>query len=220
MKTKIVLVIMMVFFTSVLFTHNVYSKPYVRIVGNGDPDFIPVHPPQSPDVVIIQQVTFDPNNIATYIYNKGIFNQDLSISNTPGLQWPKGSGKFACFTAGLSMAAKINGQLRQAMASYKGEFAPGYVDGVGGMVLTDSRFRVYKIKAGDNAGNNPDYAQWGDMVPFGAPYIDMNNNQQWDPGVDLPGIKDAEQTIFVCLTDGFPEEHSLGEGFGGGTPPP
>ena len=199
--------------------HTAYSKPDVRIIGIDDPDFIPVHPPQSPDVVIIQQVTFDPNNIATYIYNKGIFNQDKSLTNTPGLQWPKGSGKFACFTAGLSMAAKINGQLREAMASYAGEYVQGYIDGIGGPVMTDSRFRVYKIKSIDNAGTNPDYAQWGNMIPFGAPYIDKNNNHQWDPGVDIPGIKDAEQTIFVCLTDGFPEEHSLGEGFGGGTPP-
>ena len=39
------------------------------------------------------------------------------------------------------------------------------------------------------------------------------------PEIDKPGIKDAEQTLFACLTDGFPEEHSLGEGFRGGTPP-
>ena len=198
-------------FASVLF-----AKPDARIVGKGDAGFIVV-PPQTD--VIIQQVTFDPNNIATYIYNKGIFNQDLSLSNTPGLQWPKGSNKFACFTAGLSISAKINGQLRQAMASYGGEYAQGYIDGIGGPVMTDSRFRVYRIQSGDNAGTNPDYAQWGDMVPFGAPYVDVNGNHQYDPGIDKPGIKDAQQTVFVCLTDGFPEEHTVGEGFGGGTPP-
>jgi len=212
MKTKIILITIITIIASVI-----YSKPDARIVEKGDAGFI-VAPPQT-DVVIIQQVTFDPNNIATYIYNKGIFNQDLSIFNTPGLEWPKGSGKFACFTAGLCIAAKINGQLREAMASYKGEYAPGYIDGIGGPVMTDSRFRVYKIQAGDNAGTNLDYANWGDMVPFGAPYVDVNGNHQYDPGIDKPGIKDAEQTIFACLTDGFPEEHTVGEGFGGGTLP-
>ncbi len=212
MKTKIIFITMITLLASVI-----YSKPDVRVLEKGDAGFI-IAPPQT-DVVIIQQVTFEPNNISTYIYNKGIFNQDLSLPNTPGLQWPINSGKFACFTAGLSISAMINGQLRQAMASYKGEYAPGYIDGIGGPALTDSRFRVYRIQAGDNAGINPDYADWGDMVPFGAPYIDVNGNHQYDPGIDKPGIKDAQQTIFVCLTDGFPEEHTVGEGFGGGTQP-
>ena len=57
------------------------------------------------------------------------------------------------------------------------------------------------------------------MIPFGAPYVDKNNNGQYDPGIDKPGIKNAEQTLFGCLTDGFPETHSVGEGFGGGTLP-
>ena len=205
--------------TSFLFTQIVYSKPDVRILGNVNPGFVSVHTSQTSDVVIIQQVLFDPNNISTYIYNKGIFNQDLSLSNTPGLQWPINSGKFACFTAGLCISAKITGELRQAMASYSGEYAQGYVNGIGGPALRDSTFRVYKIKRGDNQYNNPDYAQWGNMVPFGAPYIDVNNNNQYEPGIDTPGIRNAKQVIFVCLTDGFPEEHSIGEGFGGGTLP-
>lgn len=207
----------MVLLTSVMLTSQLFSKPDVRLVSNNDKGFI-IHPPQTQDVVIIQQVLFDPNNIRTYVYNKGIFNQDLSLSNTPGLQWPAGSGKFACFTAGLCISAKINGQLRQAMASYSGEYAQGYINGIGGPALRDSTFRVYKITEGDTI-TNPDYAQWGNMVPFGAPYIDKNANHQYDPGVDEPGIKNAKQVIFVCLTDGFPEEHTIGEGFGGGTLP-
>jgi len=218
MKTKIIFITIITLIASVI-----YSKPDVRVLEKGDAGFI-IAPPQT-DVVTIQQVLLDPNNIATFVYNKGIFNQDLRAANTPGLEWPKNSnpypsqGTFACFTAGLSISAMINGQLKQAMASYNGEYAQGYIDGIGGLALTDSRFRVYKIQAGDNAGTNPDYADWGDMVPFGAPYIDVNGNHQWDPGIDKPGIKNAQQTIFVCLTDGFPEEHTVGEGFGGGTPP-
>ncbi|MBC8489223.1 MAG: hypothetical protein H8D45_24645, partial [Bacteroidetes bacterium] len=217
MKVKVLIIFVLT--NLVLFTPLVYSKADVRIIENGNPGFTITPKQYNPDVVIIQQVTFDPNRMSTYIYNKGIFNQDLSLSNTPGLEWPKGSNKFACFTSGLSIAAKVNGELREAMASYSGEYADGYINGIGGLALRDSRFRVYKIQEGDNASNNLDYAQWGDMIPFGAPYVDKNENGQYDPGIDVPGIKDAKQTIFACLTDGFPEEHSLGEGFGGGTPP-
>jgi hypothetical protein len=177
-----------------------------------------------PDVVI-QQVLFDPNNISTWIYNMGIFDQDLRVSNTPGFEWPKGSGKFAIFTAGLCTACYINyngtPQLREAMCSYKGEYAPGYISNAGSVpvAMTDSRFKIYKIKRGDNATNNPDWLNWQLMVPFGAPFIDVNHNGVFEPFIDTPGVKGAKQTLFACLTDGFIEEHKLGEGFGGGTAP-
>lgn len=171
--------------------------------------------------ITIQRVTLDGNNISSYFYNSGIFNQNFGSSNAPGFEWVKGTGKTACFTAGLSMSCLINGNLRQAMNSFRGELAPGYVvlENNNPVAKTDSRFRVYRIKSSDNANNNPDYAQWGDMVPYGAPYFDVNNNGSYDPGIDKPGVKDASVTLFACLTDGFPEEHKVGEGFGGGTLP-
>jgi hypothetical protein len=195
----------------------VYSKPRsgnYPIPNNIAPPRNPV-----PDVVI-QQVELNPNNISSWFYNTGIFNQDLRATNHPGLMWPKGSGKYACFTAGLSIGAYYNNQLREAMCSYAGEYGPGYVNNSGSepVAVTDSRFRIYKVTSTSN-NNEPDYAQWGDMVPFGAPYDDVNNNHQYDPGVDRPGRKDAAMTLFACLTDGFPETHTSGEGFGGGTLP-
>lgn len=34
---------------------------------------------------------------------------------------------------------------------------------------------------------------------FGAPFYDINSNNQWDPGVDEPGLANADQVIwFVC----------------------
>jgi len=104
------------------------------------------------------------------------------------------------------------------MASYKGEFAPGYV--LNGVPFTNANFKLYKIKRGDNSGNNPDYANWPLMIPYGAPYIDVNNNHQYDPGIDSIGIRNAVQVIFICMTDGFASTHSSGEGFGGGITSP
>src|SRR5690606_20401960 len=45
------------------------------------------------------------------------------------------------------------------------------------------------------------------------------NNGVYDRGVDKPGVKGATETVFVCVTDGFPEQHNSSEGFGGGTLP-
>ena len=221
MKTKILFIISITLAT-VLYSSKVYSKPERRLIDkSNNPCFILSQKRFESDVVPIQQVKFYPNNLATYIWNKGIFNQDISIANNPrpGLELGNGTGRFLCFTTGLCISAKINGQLREAMASYHGEYSQGYINGIGGPALRDSTFRVYWIESSSTPYNNPDYAQWGNMVPYGAPYIDINNNNQFDPGIDKPGIKNAEQTVFVCLTDGFSEEHNIKEGFGGGTPP-
>ncbi len=57
------------------------------------------------------------------------------------------------------------------------------------------------------------------VVPYGAPYRDMNNNGVYDPCTDIPGMRNATQTVFMALTDGFTYKHHPGEGFGGGTLP-
>lgn len=164
-----------------------------------------------------QQKKLDGNNIATYIINTGIFNQDISQVNQAGFEWPKGSGRFAIFSSGLTIAAKLTGQLRLATASYNGEYRPGYI--LNGVPQTDSRFHIFSIKRGDTTFTNTDYAEWGNMVPYGAPYVDVNNNGTFELGIDRPGVRDASQTIFICMTDGFPESHMFNEGFSGGTLP-
>ena len=156
----------------------------------------------------------DGNNINSYFQNTGIYNQNTTVGTTPGFEWPKGSDINAVFTTGLSIGARINGQLAQSMASYKGEFAPGFM--LNGTPTTNTNFKLYKISRGDNSGSNPDYANWPLMIPYGAPYIDVNNNHQFDPGIDSIGIRYAAQVIFLCMTDGFDSSHNMGEGFGGG----
>ena len=162
------------------------------------------------------------NNISSLFRNTGVFDAGpLTNTNPGGFEWPKGSGKSAIFSAGLTIAGYLNNQLRMAAASYQGEYAPGYIININGIPVTrvDSRFRFYKVTRGDNQYNNPDWLTWGNMVPFGAPFTDVNHNGIYDTAIDTPGVKGADQTIFICLTDGFPETHTSGEGFGGGTLP-
>jgi len=165
----------------------------------------------------VLQKSFEPNTISTYFWNTGVFNQNHNTGNQPGFMWPRNSNKFCIFTTGLNIAALVNDSLRMASVSYKGEYYTGYMNG--GLPYNDTNFRIYKVTLGDNASNNPDYANWGVMVPFGAPYYDVNHNGQYDPGIDTPGVRNAQQTIFICMTDGFTEMHTPSEGFGGGTLP-
>ncbi|MBS1492918.1 MAG: T9SS type A sorting domain-containing protein [Bacteroidetes bacterium] len=166
---------------------------------------------------IKQQAQLNPNNISTWIWNTGVFNQDLRTTNTPGFEWPKGSGKFAIFSTGLSLAGFVNGEFRMANASYNGEYTGGYIEN--GIAKTGTDFQIFRVKPGDNCYNSVDYANWQVMIPFGAPYRDVNGNGQYDPCIDIPGVKNATQTVFISLTDGFPQTHTTSEGFSGGTAP-
>lgn len=164
----------------------------------------------------------DVNNILAYFTQRGVFdNTGLLVPPGPAFEWPKGSGKHAVFTAGLTIAGYINNQLRMAAAFYQGEYSPGYIYNSYGnpYATTDSRFRFYKVTRGDNQYNNTDWITWGNMIPFGAPFTDVNHNGIYEPAIDTPGVKGADQTVFICIQDGFPDSHSTGEGFGGGTLP-
>jgi len=171
--------------------------------------------------VIRRQVTLESPNAKCYISNTGVFDQNFAINNSPGFEWPKNSGKFANYTCGLSIAAIVNGAIRTASASYSGEYCPGYIlDSAGHpKPKTDSTFRHYKITKGDNAFTNYDWMNWGRMVPYGAPYTDVNNNGIYEPLIDTPGVKNALQTVFICMTDAFPGNHTTSEGLPGGTLP-
>jgi len=179
------------------------------------------------DTPPIQAKVLDVNNIAASFTSTGTFdNQFYNILNTPGFEWPKGSQKYAVFTAGLSIVCYMDTStqpgvkkiiMNQAMASYHGEYYLGYSQN--GVFYYDSRFRIYKVTRGDNAQSNPDWAEWGIMVPFGAPFVDVNNNKIYDAQIDTPGVRNADQTIFMCITDANPESHNLGIGFGGGMNP-
>jgi hypothetical protein len=165
-----------------------------------------------------QYKILDANNLSTYIYNTGIFDQNPETMGVPGLQWPKNSGKYITFSTGLTIAAIVDNKLRMSSASFKGEYRPGYINSKG-IATTDNTFHVYKVSKNEGTVDYPDYSNWGLMVPYGAPYHDINDNGIYDAGIDKPGMPGAAQTIFICLTDGFPESHTPAEGFGGGTPP-
>lgn len=217
MKAKILIIFLI---TLLLSAAILEAKPRVRIV-NRNTGFELSGPGVLDNSTAVTQEfkLLNANRVSSYIINTGIFDQNIEQNNSPGFEWPKGNpnNANAIFTAGLTIAAKIDGALKMVAASYEGEWAPGYA--INGEAFTDTRFKLYSIYSTDNANNNPDYANWGEMVPFGAPYVDENGNGVYDPGTDIPGIKDASQTIFLCATDGFQDQHNSSEGFGGGTTP-
>ena len=166
-----------------------------------------------PDVLVLQRVQIKGNETCTWIQNSGILNQNTTYGNMAGLFWPCGSKSY-CFTSGLCGAGIINGKLGEFVCSYMGELVPGYV--ANNTLQKNPDFKLYLIKATDNESNNPDYANWYKMIPYGAPYQDLNHNCMFDAGIDKPGMPDAAQTVFICMTDADSTQRNPGEGFGGG----
>lgn len=188
-----------------------YSSNKVYLSGTGGKILVRMQ-----DSLYNSQYDLSANNIRTRVYNDGVFNQNLDYSNSPGFEWPKDSSYYQIFTSGINICAKANNRIKMASASFRGEYVPGYC--ANGYYLTDSRFKLYRVRKNENPENH-DYANWYKMVPFGAPYFDRNRNGVYDQGIDIPGMKGADETVFICLTDADPSRHNASSGFGGGTPP-
>jgi hypothetical protein len=125
-----------------------------------------------------------------------------------GLEWPKGTGKTALYTAGLWVVGqhRPTGLLRTANMDYNSEYQPGPLlevfntatnDDTGPVSRAeDERYRLYTVNRGDTSST--DYAEWpGDL---GAPYVDVNGNGQWDQGIDRPRFF-GDQQIWAVIND-------------------
>lgn len=118
---------------------------------------------------------FDVNALDMFVTNHGSFAYDI-VEGISGLVYPKGSENGMIFAAGMWMGAKVNGGTRVFVNEYSWETVPGKVfeDASFDTTYTNNpHWRTYKINRGDNAQNNPDYADW--PVEDGAP-VDSSGN--------------------------------------------
>jgi hypothetical protein len=140
------------------------------------------------------------NALLCFIANQGNFAYDFTnvFGKTDGLYYPRGTDKTVLYSAGIWVGARVDGSPRIAMAEYSTEFVPGPMEN--GTFLPDSPdFRVYKINRGDNASNNPDYADWpSDM---GAPVDDLGNPKLY-----------GDQTCWAVYNDADPNQHTNNSG--------
>ena len=111
-----------------------------------------------------------------------------------GLEWPKGSGKFLMYYAGLCIGARVNGGIRIANNLYGGDFFYGHFDNGGNPTGKElGGYGVYTIKTGDGPGT-PDWDNW--PVSQGAP---LYNGQP-----QLLG----DMTSFTEVCDGYQNIYS------------
>ena len=156
---------------------------------------------------ILEWRFLDVNQINCMIASDGRF-ADYRLRGNSGLEWPRGSGKTALYTAGIWITGRHvpTDSLRTANMDYRKEFQPGPLletfntstlyDAAPRARSSDPRFRLYRIQLGDTVSQ--DYQEWpGDL---GAPFVDVNENGQWDPGIDRPRFY-GDQQLWVVMND-------------------
>ncbi len=141
-------------------------------------------------------VQFNINRINNWLANDGFIVSHRTTGHS-GCEWPKGSGLYDYYTAGICLVGQVQGNIRSAAAEYSSEWSPGraiYTPGSNSPGISvdphDTRYRMYTVKPGDSADPtdpdyNVDYAQWpvGDGAPAqdGELFDDVNDNGLHDP---------------------------------------
>jgi fibronectin type 3 domain-containing protein len=138
---------------------------------------------------------FDVNNISAPLMRIGKIGFD-PFGSPGGFEWPKGSGKSMIYSSGLWVIGGVGGALRTAVAFYNSEYLAG--DAPGGIPSspTNTKYRVYKINRGDNAGSNIDYAQW--PWDLGAP-INLDGSPKFF----------GDQQLFAVYNDFATQPHQV-----------
>ena len=164
------------------------------------------------------------NNISTFFTNTGRSDFD-EIEQHSGFTYPKETGKTAVFMSGLIWGVKIpnDPQVRVGGSTYRTGLQGGKILSSG--IAEDpnaSHVRIYRIRpdvypggpvvdlsweASDEGKSEQqirtqyelDWNEW--KADDGAPYQDIDNNGVYDPTIDIPGIKDAVQTIWFVAND-------------------
>lgn len=145
----------------------------------------------------------DGNNISTWYYQDGSFNNDL-FTKHPVFEWPKGSGKYARYLSGLVIGAQVNTDTLIATVSYGGgEFLPGYTSDNGNpMGSDDPVYKIYKLMYGVTDSNR---MYWPNLLLSnsnqGAPVYFNSFSGMWEPN-DY-----GNQTMFFRMTDSYPDSH-------------
>jgi photosystem II stability/assembly factor-like uncharacterized protein len=144
------------------------------------------------------------NTINAWFRNNGEFNRD-PITFNAGFEWPKGTGKTARYSAGPWIGARVENDTLVAVAEYDGEYLPGYTDATGHpQGKDDMNYLMYKLSFGVNDSNR---VHWPNALlgnsNQGAPVFYDTLSQSWKP------LDYADQTMFYCYTDSYPESHGV-----------
>lgn len=163
------------------------------------------------------------NNISTFFYNNGI--SEIGLNGENGFRFPKSTSKSAVFSSGFLWGALVSGdpQPRVGGSAYRTGLKGGKIISTGFPENQDlNHVRIYRVRhdvypGGPNVDLSSeindegkteqqirnqyekDWLEW--RAIDGAPFEDKNANGIYEPGTDIPGILNADQTIWYVAND-------------------
>ena len=160
---------------------------------------------------------FNINRISTYIFNDGI--ADIQPNGNSGFEFPKGSKKAVNYSGGFIWGGKIDGKINAGGSAYRAGLKPGKILSNGKAddpesksarifkVRNDFRYADLNMEAIDEnktvqavfSQYEKDWDEW--PTRDGAPYDDVNKDGSYQPGIDIPGIPGANQTLWFVAND-------------------
>lgn len=170
-----------------------------------------------PDVAGVSAARMNINNISTVIYSNGIADHEMNGNSS--FIYPKGKNKTAIFMSGFLWGAIVNGQVRTGGSAYRSGLLPGRIleDGTR-QDLSDPANRIYRVRrdfatsdlTNEISDEKKSFAEifnryqkdWNEWpAVYGAPYEDLDGNGKYDPVIDIPGVRGADQTVWFVAND-------------------
>ena len=163
------------------------------------------------------------NNISTFFYNSG--KSDINENGNSGFYFPKGTSKTAVFSSGFLWGALVSGdpQPRVGGSAYRSGLQGGKIISTGVAENPDlNHVRIYRVRRDVYPGGpftdlsseindegkteqqirdqyEKDWLEW--RAIDGAPFEDKNANGIYEPAIDIPGVVNANQTIWYVAND-------------------
>lgn len=128
----------------------------------------------------------DVNQIRSSVMNNGTFARH-PISGDSDMEWPKDSGKYICYLAGIWIAGKVNDEIRTACSDYNVEFQPG-------KILPDGKaddpskpeYKVFKV--------HKDYPNGDADLPEGVDALELDTWEDWQTYAEQQGAPAVSDT--------------------------
>lgn len=134
----------------------------------------------------------DVNSIRSVVMNNGTYTRH-PVSGNSDMEWPKGTGKYICYNAGIWISGLVGGQVRTACADYNVEYQPGLIlpDGTADDPSKEE-YRVYKVHV-----NYPDGDEALEIDPWDAWPVDQGAPVNDDGSIKWLG----DEMLYAVMND-------------------
>lgn len=164
------------------------------------------------------------NNISTFVYDDGRMDIDYK-TGLSGFKLPLATEKFTYYTSGFHWGGLVDSEIRIGGTKYSSSLKSGWIDTEGNLQQPAGEIKIFRVRPDypflsvdtelkdENKSEAEirqlyvhDFSKW--PVNLGAPFKDVNGDNKFTEGLDIPGYPDANQTLWFVANDQLPNNNS------------